>query len=184
MAGFAVLIGILSLYPLFFQHIENREGIILNDWLLKKMKPQDLSLFVFIPIWLITALTIFRCITNPQLLLLFLWCYTLLSILRIITISLVPLNPPQGLIPLIDPLTNIFYGGKFISKDLFYSGHTATLFLMSLCLQKQSEKILALIASIAVAVMVLIQHVHYSIDVLAAFPFAYLVFLAGKKIAN
>ncbi|MFX7751990.1 phosphatase PAP2-related protein, partial [Acinetobacter baumannii] len=91
-----------------------------------------------------------------------------------ITISLVPLNPPQGLIPLIDPLTNIFYGGKFISKDLFYSGHTATLFLMSLCLQKQSEKILALIASIAVAVMVLIQHVHYSIDVLAAFPFAYL----------
>lgn len=71
LAGFAVLIGILSLYPLFFQHIENREGIILNDWLLKKMKPQDLSLFVFIPIWLITALTIFRCITNPQLLLLF-----------------------------------------------------------------------------------------------------------------
>jgi hypothetical protein len=31
---------------------------------------------------------------------------------------------------------------------------------------------------------VLIQHVHHTIDVAAAFVFTYLIYLLGKKIAN
>ena len=182
--GLFVLLVILSQYSFFFKNIETRQGIVLNDWLLQKITPADLSLFIFTPIWFITVLVVIRCINNPKMFLLFLWCYVFLNISRIITISLVPLNPPQGLIPLIDPITNIFYGGKFISKDLFYSGHTSTLFLMSLCLQKKSEKLIAFIASIAIGIMVLVQHVHYSIDVLAAFPFTYLVFMAAKKVVK
>ncbi|MBS1627149.1 MAG: phosphatase PAP2 family protein [Bacteroidetes bacterium] len=182
--GLSILFIILLLYPLFFKYIEARQGIVLNDWILQKITPTDLSVYIFTPIWFITILVIIRCINNPKMLLLFLWCYVILNISRIITIGLVPLNPPQGLIPLIDPITNIFYGGKFISKDLFYSGHTSTLFLMSLCLQKKSEKLIAFIASIAIGIMVLIQHVHYTVDVLAAFPFTYFVFFAAKKITH
>jgi len=121
------------------------------------------------------------CNQSPIVIAVFMVLY-FLSLSRIITIGLVPLNPPRGLIPLIDPLTNIFYGGTFISKDLFYSGHTATLLLMSCCLPKKVEKSIAFIAAQCVAVMVLIQHIHYSIDVLAAFPFTYLVFISGKKL--
>jgi len=77
-------------------------------------------------------------------------------------------------------LSNHFYGGKFLTKDLFFSGHTSIQFLSFLCLQKKSDKVLALISTILVASLVLVQHVHYTIDVLAAPLFTWLSYKAGK----
>jgi hypothetical protein len=99
-----------------------------------------------------------------------------------ISIIVLPLNPPNELIELIDPISNSFYGSKFITKDLFYSGHTATQFLMFLCLQKRGDKLVTFISTIAIGVLVLVQHVHYTIDVVAAPFFTYLVFIITKKI--
>ncbi|HEX3386290.1 MAG TPA: phosphatase PAP2-related protein, partial [Mucilaginibacter sp.] len=53
-------------------------------------------------------------------------------------------------------------------KDLFFSGHTSTMVLIYLCLQKRTDKLIALIAAFAVACLLLVQHIHYTIDVLAA----------------
>ena len=127
-------------------------------------------------------LFLFRAIYKPELLLLFLWGFIFLSISRFITIFLFPLNPPEQLIELSDPITNIFYGKKhgFITKDLFYSGHTSTQFLMFLCFTKKTDKILSLISTILIGIFVLVQHIHYSIDVLAAPILTYYVYLLGK----
>ena len=125
-----------------------------------------------------------KAIEEPRQMLLFLWAFIFLSIFRIACIWLVALNPPHGLVPLSDPITNRFYGKKFITKDLFYSGHTATIFLIFLCLETKPQKIAALIATVAVAVLVLVQHVHYTIDVIAAPLFAGLCYLIGKKITG
>ena len=71
-----------------------------------------------------------------------------------------PLNPPEGLIAIEDPISNYFYDSKFITKDLFFSGHTASMFLMFLCLKKRTDKIFAIIATIIIGISVLLQHVH------------------------
>ena len=103
-----------------------------------------------------------------------------------ISITLLPLEPPVGLIPLKDPISSIFYGGTqvFIKKDLFYSGHTSIQFLIFLSLKKRTEKIVSLLATISIACFVLIQHVHYTIDVIAAIAFTYLIYRIGKWIAE
>jgi hypothetical protein len=182
--AFALNIPVLILFPVFFQHIEQRNGIQLHDILLDNIHPVNVSLSIFIIIWLMALLTLTRAIQQPEIFITFLFSFFLLSISRIITISLVPLNPPQDLIPLIDPLSNTFYGGSFVTKDLFYSGHVATQFLMFLCLQKRMDKLLTTISTISVAILLLVQHVHYTVDIIAAPAFAYLCFIAGKNIAK
>jgi hypothetical protein len=96
----------------------------------------------------------------------------------------VPLNPPEGLIPLIDPISNLAYGrAEYITKDLFFSGHTSSQFLIFLCLTNKGDKMIALFSAILVGSMVLIQHVHYSIDVLAAPVFTYGCYWLGRELA-
>jgi len=174
--GLFILSVILLFLPLFFEIIEKRKGIQLNDWVLDILPSYDLSIPLFVTIWLMTVFILVRFTQSPSLFIIFLWSYIFLCLSRIITISIVPLAPPYGLIELEDPVTNIFYGGNFISKDLFYSGHTATQFLLFLCLQKRRDKLLALASTILVGLMVLLQHIHYFIDVISAPLFSFLVY--------
>ena len=182
-AGFFLNLLVLVLLPAFFQHIEKRNGILLNDVLLDQIKPVDVSLYVFIIIWSMGLLTLIRAIQQPKIFITFLYSFFVLTVSRIISITLVSLNAPQGLIPLVDPLTSVFYGQSFITKDLFYSGHVATQFLMFLCFIKKPDKVLAIISAISVAILVLVQHVHYTIDVVTAPFFAYACFIAGRYIS-
>ena len=184
--GSVCLLFILVSFPRFFAVIELRNGIVLNDYFLSKLPSADLSIPIFVTIWSTVFLLIKRIIQSPSLFLRFLLCFLFLCIARIGTISFFPLDAPNGLIPLKDPISSLFYGGKdlFITKDLFFSGHTATQFLMFLCLQKKMDKYITGLTSIAIALMVLIQHIHYTIDIIAAFPITYLVYLLGKKIST
>lgn len=183
-AGSIVLLGILVCFPFFFSIIEQREGTLINDHLLILIPPNDVSIPTFIVIWSMTLLLWVRFLQDPSIFILFLWCFIILCFSRMFTILLFPLNPPTGLIPLRDPLSSIFYGGagRFISKDLFYSGHTSIQFLMFLILRKKIDRVLALLSTLIIGTLVLVQHVHYTIDVLAAIVFSYLIYLLGKKI--
>lgn len=182
--GFIILLIVLAFFPFFFNYIEKREGTLLNDFVLDFIPSYNLSIAIFTTIWSMGLLLVIRCVQQPKILLLFLWGFILLSISRFISISLLPLQPPNGLIELKDPLSNSFYGTKFITKDLFYSGHTATQYLMFLCLQKKWDKIVTLASTLAIGIMVLIQHVHYTIDVVFALPITYMVFILTKKIVS
>jgi hypothetical protein len=171
-----VAVGIASFFPVFFQTIEKRQGIILNDWILNKLPAQDVSFPLMAIVWSMTALLLFRCIQSPDMLMTFLWSYILVSLLRLVTISLVPLDPPANLIGLVDPLSNAFYGSKFVTKDLFFSGHTSTVFLMALCLHNRIEKLLGFLAAASVGFLLLVQHVHYSVDVFTAPVFTWIIY--------
>ncbi len=156
---------------------------MLNDWILSYVPARDFSVLIFIIIWSVFLLVIFRSIQDPALFLLVILSLVALLILRMSTIYLFELNPPQGLIILRDPLTSITYGGRglFITKDLFFSGHTSNLFMVYLCLQKKRDKIFVLLGTIMVAVLVLVQHVHYSMDVIGAFIITFFVVNAIKN---
>jgi len=182
----SLLVAILVILPFFFSAIEKRDGIQLNDPILQLIPAVDVSLATFLVIWSMTIFLWVRMLQNPSLFLVTLCSMVLLFLSRLISISLLPLDPPVGLIPLKDPIVNLFYGGTdvFITKDLFYSGHTSTQFLFFLCLHKRRDKLIALAASVAVAALVLVQHVHYTIDVVFAFVFTWPIYLIGKRLAN
>lgn len=179
-SGITIVSITLILFSLFLNIIEKRNGFDVNDWVLNIIPSYDCSIPIFSIIWLCAVLFTYNLLKRPHLFLLFIWSYIFLCLSRFITISLVKFNPPKNLIALIDPITNTFYGGKFITKDLFYSGHTATIFLMYLVIDTKWLKNFFLVATLCVGVMVLVQHVHYTIDVIAAPFFTYLAYRLGK----
>ena len=176
---------ILIMLPTFFAFIEKRDGMVLQDYVLDAIPAMDVSIPTFTIIWSVVLLVFYRIYQNPRLFLLVAYGFILMCVLRMLTISLLPLNPPPGLIVLKDPIANIAYGinGIFITKDLFYSGHTGNMFLFFLCLQHKWDKIIALTASFLVGILVMVQHIHYSIDVIAAFLFTFFIYLGAKKLA-
>lgn len=186
MAGVAMLVTILMLLPYFFAFIEARKGVVLNDVLLRYIGPMDMSIPIFIVIWSTTLLFFFRSFYTPSVFIKAVYCVSFLTLVRILSIYLTPLDPPLSLIAIKDPLTSITYGGKdvFITKDLFFSGHTSNMLLLAMCFEKKIDKLIAYIAAVCVGILVLFQHAHYTIDVLAAFIITGLVVMVGKKAAE
>lgn len=182
--GLILLSFILISMPFFYQAIEQRRGIKFNDYLLQWLPAYNLSLIIFITIWSTASLTFSRFKKDPNIFLTFLWGFVLLNLSRLVSIGLIPLNAPESLIPIQDPISNYFYGPKFITKDLFFSGHTAAMFLMFLCLKQKIDKILACLATLIIAVALLLQHVHYTMDVLMAPLITYFIWIGAKKIVE
>jgi len=180
--GLILISFILLSLPFFFQAIEKRNGISFDDYLLSWLPAYDLSLYIFTVIWSMTLFTFSRFKQDPNIFLTFLWGFILINLSRFVSIGLIPLNAPADLIPIHDPISNHFYGPKFITKDLFFSGHTAVMFLMFLCLKKRTDKILALLATTIIGIAVLIQHVHYTVDVVMAPVITYFLWIGSKKI--
>lgn len=174
--GMAIFVSILLSLPFFFNAIENRNGRVISDFVLEWIPARNFSIAVFFLIWSSCLLLVFRIYRDPMILLVTLWSYNGVTLLRMACIGLVSLNPPVGLIPLADPITNQFYGAHYITHDLFFSGHTTTVFLVFLCLKRKWDRAYALTASVILGLLLLAQHVHYTIDVLAAPVFTFAVY--------
>jgi hypothetical protein len=171
------------LAPIVFQYAEQRTGVILSDFILECFTPTDLSLPIFLVMDTLLLISIAVLITKPHHFLITLQAYVLLTLVRFLTILMVALDAPEGLVLLHDPITDrFFYGGTTLTKDLFFSGHTSILVLMGLGVPFRKLKIALFLGAIAVGIMLLVQHAHYTIDVLAAPVFAWLAIWASRKI--
>jgi membrane-associated phospholipid phosphatase len=94
------------------------------------------------------------------------------------------LEAPATLIPLYDPLVQLFGNFEILRDDLFFSGHTATMFLLFLIIENKILKRVFLLFTVLVGISVILQHVHYTIDVFAApfFSFAsFRIITAARK---
>ena len=93
------------------------------------------------------------------------------ALLRMTMMWALPLDPPITMIPLIDPVVSaVTSGGAPLTRDLFYSGHVGTLVVLSMVVpQRWARRALAILTTL-VGIAVILQHVHYTVDVLVA-PF-------------
>lgn len=180
--GIVFITIILICLPFFFQYIEKRKGFQFNDVILTSIPAYNVYVLIFLLVWSNAFLMLSTVIKRPSVFLIFLFAYILLFITRAVTIFLIPLETPPDIINLTDPLTNYFYGVSFITKDLFFSGHVSTLFLIYLCQNNKFIKFFTLFSCICVSILVLIQHIHYTVDVIFAFPFAYICYRTAKYI--
>jgi hypothetical protein len=180
--GSFIVAIILSSLPIFFSYIQKRRGIVLNDWVLAHLPAYDVSIVIFTIIWGMATLIFIRALYNPVIYINYVWTLIFINITRMLTITFIALDPPRGLIHLTDPLTGVFYGHNVITRDLFFSGHTSTLVLIFLCLERRNDKILGFISIIAVMILLLVQHIHYTVDVVAAPIIVYMIFLMVRKL--
>jgi hypothetical protein len=179
--GWILYIAVLLYYPHFFATIQQKQGVLLDDFVLSWLPSVNMSPIIFGGIYITVIYTIYRAAKSPYLFLLYLWATLLVSLSRMITNSAIPLEPPLGLVSLVDPILLPFYGPNGITKDLFYSGHTASVFLTYLILQNRRDKLIALIATFVVAISLLLQHIHYTIDVISAPFFVYFFYIVSRK---
>jgi hypothetical protein len=123
---------------------------------------------------------------------------SLLSIARGACIALTGLGPPDPVhmrsgvaghavadvyLDLISPL-GVFQRNTahaYLTKDLFFSGHTSTTFLLALYLwHRPGLRYAALVAHAVVVATVLLSHIHYSIDVAGAYAFTFAAYAARE----
>jgi hypothetical protein len=188
----AMLFGVVvPLVPIFFHYIQQRPGPVLADPLLPLLPRHDMSMPIFALMYGSVVVAVGWLTRQPQLFLRGLWAYLITLAFRMTAIWLLPLSPPLSILPLPDPfLAQIFHtvASEAITKDLFFSGHTSTVAVLALAVRGRLRGLLAA-AMVAVGVLVLVQRVHYSYDVLAAPLFAWLAYwvagrLVGRRIAE
>ena len=179
---------ILYFLATFLAYNESRQGFSFNDPLLNSFSPVDVTWLTFGLIYVALIIAVLTLSFHPEDLLLAVQSYAIIAALRLITIYFLPLNAPPTIIPLKDPFVEFFGGGSTLLRDLFFSGHTSTMFLFYLTVRRKGLKWIFLICTILVAVCVLIQHVHYTIDVVAAPFFAYtsyrIAYLFNSRLKN
>lgn len=179
--GLCLNLAVFFCLPAFFNYAEGRDGTLMNDWLLNSIPSFNVSFAIALIICGSCAFFFFRTLTSPDIFITFLFSYVLLNLLRVTMIFFIPLNPPLHLIALSDPISNILYIGGFKTKDLFFSGHESVICLMGMCLVKKNDRIVMLIAAIVLAGLILVQHIHYTVDVVFAPLFSFVCFQMSKK---
>lgn len=122
----------------------------------------------------------------------------LVSLARGITLALTGLGPPdpahagaglsgrgawQAWLELVSPWGVFAHGSAqaYLTKDLFFSGHTATTFLLLLYAWRDRRlRWLALAAHVLVVASVLLARIHYAIDVAGAWAFTFALYAARE----
>jgi len=164
---------ILIIFSNFLEYVEGRQGVSLPDPILNLFNPVDLTWLTFGLIYASLILAIINFVKEPDKLLLAIQSYSLMVVFRLIVMYITPLDAPVKLLSLNDPFVQLFGSGQVLTKDLFFSGHTATLFLLFLVADKKITRVFFLCSTLVIGMAVILQHVHYLVDVLTAPFFAY-----------
>lgn len=144
-----------------------------TDIILSNTRVYDLDgIFIYGTIGFFIVL-FFICLNKPRGIPYILKSVALFYMIRSVFISLTHIGPfPSQIVIHSNLLSKITFGG-----DLFFSGHTGLPFLMALIFwQNKILRYAFILSSLSIGTVVLLSHMHYSIDVLAAFFITYTIF--------
>ncbi len=174
---------VASFLPYYFNYIQARPGIYINDPILNLLTPINASLYIFGLLYTCVFICLSYISCFPRFLLKAAWGYCILTCLRMLVMLFVPLEAPKEMIYLLDPILSlIVYQEVAVTKDLFFSGHTATMFILACGVPNKALKTLFTVCTVIMAALLLKQHVHYTVDVLVAPLFAYVSWKLAEKI--
>ena len=169
----------------FLVFAETRLGYQLHDHILASFQAVDVSSWLFSLTYFCILLGIIGSAKSPRLFLVTLTSVGFVVVFRMLTIFLVPLEPPHGIIPLRDPfLEHTLYAQQVLTKDLFFSGHTSSIFILYLINENKWIRRVLFLGTCMVAVLLLVQKAHYTVDVIFAIPFSFLTVISAKMLVQ
>lgn len=162
------------------EYVEARKGVLLHDVLLEWFPSYDFSVWVFLCLYGSLLLVVLTHLNDPKTIWRIIEMHFLIAIVRQVCILLIALEPPTGLIVLRDVfLENTVYPRQSpLTKDLFFSGHVASVFLYYLLARERWVKQVLVFSVVAMVFMILSMRVHYTYDVYGAFLFTFLLYKA------
>lgn len=148
-----------------------------TDIILSNTRAYDVDgIFVFGPMLMWTFVA-FQCLREPKRIPFVLKSIAVFVCIRSIFVSLTHIGPFPTAISVDSNMLKAFS----IGGDLFFSGHTGLPFLMALIFWNQFRlRVFFLITSVIFGIVVLLGHLHYTIDVLSAFFITYTIFHIAK----
>jgi membrane-associated phospholipid phosphatase len=175
---------VIFLFNRFLDWNESREGIIFNDPFFVYFTGMDLSIYITTIIYSSIGFYVFYFRNEPVKLSRVAIGYAYIVLLRMVTIYFVPLYCDADAVKLEDPfLNNIVYPNNYVARDLFFSGHAAMMFMLFWGFSHGTLKLIYFISALLVSIMLVLQKVHFSIDVIAAPFFSWIALrLADKTI--
>jgi PAP2 superfamily C-terminal len=176
-ASVAFATAVLLAFARFVVRVERRPGAVLTDPLLAHFEAVDVSWLTFGLIYASFIAAFLLLVPRPDRMAHGFAAYGLMFVLRGIAMYLTPLDPPVGMLPLRDPFVQLFNpGGAALTRDLFFSGHTASMFLLVLLAPGPRSRAFFAATTATVATCVLLQKVHYGVDVFVAPAYSYLAY--------
>ena len=149
-----------------------------TDIVLSNMSVVDVDGVFVWGTFVLTVFVLVLALVKPQFLPFTFASLGLFYLIRTVFVSLTHLGPfPDHTVLDVGALIAKMIGGG----DMFFSGHTGAPFLLALIFWKQRMlRYVFLVWSIFFAAVVLLGHLHYSIDVLSAFFITYTIFCISE----
>lgn len=171
----SLIMFIIALFVNFYAGIyaTSRASNSVTDIILSNIRNFDVDgLFVYGALVLV-ALIGMLCLWMPNKIPFILKSISLFVIVRSLFIMLTHIGPFPTQIPIANDIISKFS----FAGDLFFSGHTGLPYLMALIFWDEKYlRYLFLLISISFGIIVLLGHLHYSIDVLGAFFITYTIY--------
>ncbi|MFH1178373.1 MAG: phosphatase PAP2-related protein [bacterium] len=153
-----------------------------GDLLLDNLPVVDLNFIIIeVALFAIVITVLFVVLFRPRYILFTLKALALFIAIRALFMSLTHMGIYPGHITPGSGFFDAIYSYFNMQTGFFFSGHTGMPFLMALIFWKKPlERNLFLLLSFVFAIAVLLAHIHYSIDVLAAPFMAYGIFKIAR----